>query len=63
MTSATLTVKGKFDYLRKSLGLEEEQIMEKRIPSPFDYKENARVMIPDDMPPIKDTPISDTQRN
>ncbi|EAD0741866.1 ATP-dependent helicase DinG [Listeria monocytogenes] len=57
MTSATLTVKGKFDYLRKSLGLEEEQIMEKRIPSPFDYKENARVMIPDDMPPIKDTPI------
>lgn len=29
MTSATLTVKGKFDYLRKSLGLEEEQIMEK----------------------------------
>ncbi|WP_099222239.1 ATP-dependent DNA helicase DinG [Listeria costaricensis] len=57
MTSATLTVADSFRYTKQSLGLSEADLIEARIPSPFDYAANSRVFIPDDLPPIKGTPL------
>ncbi len=53
MTSATLTVAGRFDYLRQRLGLdlvEAGQVEEKALPAPFDYESQALVAIPIDIP-------------
>ncbi|MFQ5865685.1 MAG: helicase C-terminal domain-containing protein [bacterium] len=53
MTSATLTVEGKFDYLRNRLGLdliEPERTIELPLSAPFDYKKQALVCIPVDIP-------------
>lgn len=44
LTSATLTVADRFDYIRASLGLAD--IETKRYESPFDYKQQTRAWIP-----------------
>jgi len=59
LTSATLTVKNSFDYITKRLGLEEFGPLIHQYHSPFDYSEQARLMIPTDLPMIKD--VSDVQ--
>ncbi|MEX1253566.1 MAG: helicase C-terminal domain-containing protein [Dehalococcoidia bacterium] len=48
LTSATLTAEGKFDYMRRSLGLEEAN--ELQLGSPFDYARSTLVLVPQDMP-------------
>lgn len=53
LTSATLTVGGKFDYLARRTGLdlvEEGRTLRLMLPSPFDYEKQALVGIPDDLP-------------
>jgi ATP-dependent DNA helicase DinG len=53
MTSATLTVEGKFDYLKSRLGLdliEPERTLELSLSAPFDYEKQALVCIPNDIP-------------
>lgn len=53
MTSATLTIEGKFDFLSQRLGLsfvESERLQTKLIPSPFDYKEQVFIGVPNDLP-------------
>ena len=48
LTSATLAVGGKFDYIRQRLGfLEGDELL---VGSPFDYRRAALVLIPEDMP-------------
>ena len=50
-TSATLAVDNKFDYYKKSIGLQKEEkknIEEKIISSPFDYEKQMKVYIPND---------------
>jgi ATP-dependent DNA helicase DinG len=47
-TSATLTAEGKFDFVRARLGLESAR--EARLPSPFDYREQALLYLADDLP-------------
>lgn len=57
MTSATLTVERKFDYIKKRLGLdriEPERMVELQLPAPFDYKQQALVAIPIDIPAPND---------
>jgi len=49
MTSATMTVHGDFAYLRERLSLNSVNRTE-RIGSPFDYKRQALLYIPADMP-------------
>ncbi|MFC1735835.1 helicase C-terminal domain-containing protein [Candidatus Hydrogenedentota bacterium] len=54
MTSATLTTGGKFDYLKKRTGvdhIEPDRVIESALPSPFDFKEQVLIGIPDEMPP------------
>ena len=54
MTSATLTVGGGFDYLRRRLGLhrgaEAERVDELSVESPFSYREQALLGLPSDVP-------------
>ncbi len=51
--SATLTVNNSFGYWRKALGIEERNMLEGIIPSPFDYKQNVMLAIPTDAPPVE----------
>lgn len=46
MTSATLCISGKFDYLRRRLGLPESTEL-LRFPSPFDYEKRSLIYIPE----------------
>jgi DNA polymerase-3 subunit epsilon/ATP-dependent DNA helicase DinG len=48
LTSATLTVENRFDYVRQALGLDEAE--ELRLGSPFDYASSTTVLLPQDMP-------------
>lgn len=53
MTSATLTVAGRFDYMKSRLGLdllEPERVVDLMLPAPFNYEEQAVVLIPSDIP-------------
>ncbi|MBX0329771.1 DNA polymerase III subunit epsilon, partial [Oscillochloris sp. ZM17-4] len=48
LASATLTIEGRFDFVRDRLGLPEpEELM---LESPFDYERQALVFIPSDIP-------------
>ncbi|MEP6755519.1 MAG: DEAD/DEAH box helicase, partial [Chthonomonadales bacterium] len=49
LTSATLSNSGAFSYLRQRLGLPDSAI-EKVVGSPFDYKSNAILYVPGDLP-------------
>jgi ATP-dependent DNA helicase DinG len=51
LTSATLAVDGSFDYARGRLGLREAD--ELRVPSEFDYREQAVLYLPRQMPTPK----------
>jgi ATP-dependent DNA helicase DinG len=53
VTSATLAVGEKFDYLKRRTGialLAKERVTELLLPSPFDYAHQAFVGVPSDMP-------------
>lgn len=47
--SATIVANGNFDYLKKSLGLDEEDCIEGIIKSPFNYDKQMSVYIPADI--------------
>ncbi len=47
-TSATLAVNGSFEHFEKQLGIEET--IELQVDSPFDYKKNAMLYLPANMP-------------
>ena len=53
LTSATLAVGSKFDFLKRRTGIEllaKERVSELLLPSPFDYAHQALVGVPSDMP-------------
>ena len=52
LTSATLTVQGGFEHMRKRLGLEEAR--ELVVPSHFNYGEQALLYLPPEMPDPRD---------
>ena len=52
LTSATLTVGGRFDYIRQRLGLDHAK--EKTLPPEFDYGEQALLYLPKKMPDVRD---------
>ncbi|MCF6137549.1 ATP-dependent DNA helicase DinG [Pseudalkalibacillus berkeleyi] len=53
LTSATLTIRDRFTFVRKRLGMDEDTLTI-QLPSPFDYKNHSKIMIPTDLPMIKD---------
>ncbi|ARI77277.1 ATP-dependent DNA helicase DinG [Halobacillus mangrovi] len=57
LTSATMTTNGSFDYLRKTLGLDQSNpVTEISFPSPYDYESQVKLMVPNDFPNIKSHP-------
>ncbi|PYZ98391.1 ATP-dependent helicase DinG [Alteribacter lacisalsi] len=50
LTSATLTVNKKFDYIIKNLGLGDFPLVQLAIESPFAWKDQVKLMIPTDLP-------------
>ncbi|MBD8070218.1 ATP-dependent DNA helicase DinG [Bacillus sp. PS06] len=52
LTSATLTVWDSFDYMIENLGLKDFNPLTLRLKSPFDYKKQAVIMIPNDLPDV-----------
>ncbi|ANS74827.1 ATP-dependent DNA helicase DinG [Paenibacillus yonginensis] len=57
MTSATLTVDKSFQYMIDQLGLqeasEEDRLLTAILPSPFNYRDQALLVIPRDFPSVK----------
>lgn len=53
VTSATLATDGKFDFLSARLGLDEPDVAPRTglYPSPFQYREQAVLAVPSDVPP------------
>jgi len=57
LTSATLSVASRFDYLKQRVGLGQvaaARLDEILLPSPFDYQRQALLVAPDDIPPPDD---------
>ncbi|HHY73198.1 MAG TPA: ATP-dependent DNA helicase DinG [Bacillus bacterium] len=54
LTSATLAIKESFEYTKTCLGLLDFEVVTKKISSPFSYKDQVQLMIPTDVPEIKD---------
>ena len=50
LTSATLAVNGSFRYLAVQLGMDPDGVKTYRFPSPFDYKQNVKILVAEDMP-------------
>ena len=51
LTSATLAVGGRFDFLKQRLGLQPAK--EKVLPQEFDFHDQALLYIPPDMPDVR----------
>ena len=51
LTSATLTAGGDFGFLRRRLGIHGSGVAEAVYPSPFDFAEQTRIVLPTDIPP------------
>lgn len=54
LTSATLTMRNSFSFIRKRLGLTSDQVVTHTIDSPFSYEEQVQLLIPNDFPHIND---------
>ncbi|SET90819.1 ATP-dependent DNA helicase DinG [Salinibacillus kushneri] len=52
LTSATLTIKNSFNYILERNGLNRNDVVTKKFPSPFSYKEQVQLLIPNDLPQI-----------
>jgi ATP-dependent DNA helicase DinG len=52
LTSATLTMKNSFHFIQKRVGIPTERLLTKKIPSPFSYETQVRVLVPSDFPEI-----------
>lgn len=54
LTSATLTMRNSFSFIRNKLGLTADDVVTEKIPSPFSYEDQVRFMVPNDFPHIND---------
>jgi ATP-dependent DNA helicase DinG len=59
ITSATLTVDHSFRFIREELGLTDLSSSELIIPSPFKYRDQVEMLIPEDLPEIKSVSVDD----
>ena len=56
LTSATLTVGGRFDYIRQRLGIDHAK--ERTLPPEFDYPKQALLYLPRKIPDVRDSGFS-----
>ena len=57
LTSATMTVSGKFSFMERRLGLEGEPVRRVVLPSPFNFKDQTKLFVPSDFPLINEVPL------
>ncbi|PLR99718.1 ATP-dependent DNA helicase DinG [Bacillus sp. T33-2] len=53
ITSATLSVKNSFDFIKRDLGIDGLPCMINQIASPFSYEKQVQLIVPKDLPEIK----------
>ncbi|WP_121605096.1 ATP-dependent DNA helicase DinG [Virgibacillus sp. Bac332] len=53
LTSATLTMNQSFQFIQDRLGISADRLITKQIESPFSYKDQVQLMVPNDFPDIK----------
>lgn len=58
-TSATMSLKNTFTYMKTTLGIHEENVIEKIYPVPRDFQQGMKVYIPTDLKGIKDISIEE----
>ncbi len=61
LTSATLAVGGKFDFLKQRLGV--PAALERVLPTEFDYRSQALLYIPEKMPDVRDPAFGESAAN
>ncbi|MDN3016733.1 ATP-dependent DNA helicase DinG [Paenibacillus sp. BSR1-1] len=59
ITSATLTVNNSFNYIIKEIGLDPVSTKQITIPSPFEYKHQVNLLIPEDLPEINEVTLDE----
>lgn len=59
ITSATLSVKNSFSYMLKELGLQSNSCSTEQIQSPFNYSEQVKLIIPEDLPEVNAVPLNE----
>ncbi|ETI66626.1 ATP-dependent DNA helicase DinG [Neobacillus vireti] len=59
ITSATLTVNHSYSYIMKELGLNADATVQQSIPSPFEYKNQVQLFIPEDLPAINSVSLDE----
>ncbi|MED4226835.1 ATP-dependent DNA helicase DinG [Neobacillus cucumis] len=59
LTSATLSVNHSFKYIMREIGLEADSTVHMTIPSPFKYKDQVQLLIPDDLPEINSVSLDE----
>ncbi|MEH7276007.1 ATP-dependent DNA helicase DinG [Neobacillus vireti] len=59
LTSATLTVNHSFNYMINEMGLSKDNTRTMSIASPFDYKNQVQLLIPNDLPEVNSTSLDD----
>ncbi|HJV31621.1 MAG TPA: ATP-dependent DNA helicase DinG [Bacillales bacterium] len=59
VTSATLTVNQSYKFIMKELGLDSSAVNTLTIPSPFHYQNQVQLLIPDDLPQVKEVSMEE----
>lgn len=59
LTSATLTMKQSFSFIKKRLGIPEDRLLSNKINSPFSYHDQVQLLVPNDFPDVKGNNIDD----
>nr|WP_255417715.1 ATP-dependent DNA helicase DinG [Exiguobacterium sp. SH5S13] len=57
LTSATMTVSGRFGFIERRLGLDGQDVRRVVLASPFDFKKQAKLFVPSDIPLINEVPL------
>lgn len=59
LTSATLTMKQSFSFIKHRLGIPEDRLITNKIKSPFSYHDQVQLLIPNDFPDVKGNNVDD----
>ncbi|PRO66843.1 ATP-dependent DNA helicase DinG [Alkalicoccus urumqiensis] len=54
LTSATLAVNQSFSFVMEQLGMEDFEVKQMQAESPFDWENQAAILLPQDIPPVKE---------
>ncbi|ASN05531.1 ATP-dependent DNA helicase DinG [Virgibacillus necropolis] len=59
LTSATLTMKQSFSFIKRRLGIPEDRLLTNKIKSPFSYHDQVQLLVPNDFPDVKGNNVDD----